>query len=209
MTQLSFTAIFAAEAFENQTAHLPAAMQEAVPYFWQLIERNNAAMRACDFELAAKLSEEAHDLAVKLNNGEIGILADDDSPGYVLERETAAPSGTVPQWGQTGDFIIEVDGMKVRIEMEGIFGIGMSSPIPGFAAHAVNYDEPFFSPTGYRHFYRGAPTPDMTPATYAAEIIRQLIAEDLKGKLRLIEPRYHPQPIEEAHDACCTPRPPT
>src|SRR3954447_9091060 len=117
MKQLSFTDIFAAEAFENQTAHLPAAMQEAIPYFRRLIEQNDAAMRTCDFDLATRLSEEAHHLAVKLNNGDAAILANDDSPGNVLERATAAPSGTVPQWGQRGDFIIDLGGMKVHIEM--------------------------------------------------------------------------------------------
>ena len=43
-------------------------------------------------------------------------------------------------WGQTGDFTIDVNGMPVRIEQEGIFGIGASmSPTPGFSTRAVDY----------------------------------------------------------------------
>lgn len=100
---------------EQQSAHLPSAMEEAIPVYRGMIERHHAAMLAADEAQVKAIRKEAHRLAVKLNNGEPGILADrDTSPGYVLTRETAAPAGTVPMWGQQGEFTIDVKGMKVR-----------------------------------------------------------------------------------------------
>jgi hypothetical protein len=40
----------------------------------------------------------------------------------VLEQATEAPAGTVPVWGQTGEFTIDLNGMKAHIKQEGIFG---------------------------------------------------------------------------------------
>lgn len=54
----------------------------------------------------------------------VRILADDDAPGCVLARETAVQAEDVPRWGQTGIFVIEIGGMAVQIEMNGLFGIG-------------------------------------------------------------------------------------
>ena len=107
-----------------------------------------------------------------------------DAPCYVLERATAAPAGTVPLYGQTGDFTIDVNGMRVRIEMDGMYGIGMmsNSPAPGFSVHAVDYDKPFISETGYRSFigYR----PGMPPGTTPDELVRQVIKAHISGSLK-------------------------
>jgi len=84
---------------EQETAHLPGAMEEAIPFYRNLIERHHAAMLAGDVSAAMKLREEAHEVAVKVNSGDAGICAEPDSPAYVLERATAAPTGTVPMWG--------------------------------------------------------------------------------------------------------------
>jgi hypothetical protein len=109
---------------EQETAHLPGRMEEAIPYYRTLIERHNEAMLAGDVPAAMKIREEGHELAVKVNGGDAGICGGPDAPAYVLERATAAPPGTVPLWGQTGSFTIDIDGMPVRIEQDGIFGTG-------------------------------------------------------------------------------------
>lgn len=46
----------------------------------------------------------------------------------MLACEAAAPSSTVPFWGQEGDFEITVGAMRVRIKLDGLFGI-----VTGFA----------------------------------------------------------------------------
>jgi hypothetical protein len=191
MTQEQLEFGFDQMAEEQRTAHLPSTMEEGVPYFRGLIERYNSALLAGDAETARTINNEAHDLAVKLNNGEPGILANPDSPGYVLERLTAAEPGTIPKWGQAGDFTIDIDGMKVRIEQDGIFGLGFSL-YPGFAVHAVDYDKPFLSDTGYRSFIgcNAEIAPGRTPDSVASDMCRAYIQEQCKGKSRKIERSY-------------------
>lgn len=97
----------------------------------------------------------------------------------MLARLTAAEPGTVPLWGQEGEFVIEVTGMRVRIEMDGMFGIGAGfSPWMNFSAHAVDWDKPFLSETGYRSFMgmHAALVPGFTPDAFAREVIAAHVA---------------------------------
>src|SRR3546814_4556972 len=87
-------------------------MEEAIPFYRLLIRQHHAAVLAADAGKVTQLRREAKALALRLNDGEPGILAHPDAPGYVLSRETAAAPGTVPLWGQEGSFIIEVNGMR-------------------------------------------------------------------------------------------------
>jgi len=178
---------------EQRTAHIPSTMEEAIPYYRKLIERHHEAMLAGDIPAAMKIREEAHDLAVKVNGGDVGICADADAPAYVLERATAAPAGTVPMWGQTGEFTIKVGATPVRIEQDGIFGTGaFYVPWPGFSANAVDYQKPFISETGYRSFIgcHVDPVPGMTPDVFASRMIQGYVDKECKGKLRKIERSY-------------------
>lgn len=202
-TQLGFdTLLNAAETdnrvrkFERETGHLPSTMEHALPFYRTLIGRHHAAMLAADVDETMRLRGEAHLLAVRLNNGDPGILADDAAPGYVLARETAATAGTVPLWGQCADFVITVDAMRVRVELDGIFGIGCRWGYwPGFAAHGVDFDRPFLSETGYRSFLGiyADPQADVTPDAFIAAVIRSHVAHDLKGRLLVIDARYREQ----------------
>ena len=103
------------------------------------------------------------------------------------------PLGTVPLWGQTGDFIITVDDMRVRIELEGMFGLAARFSFwPGFSAHAVDHDRPFLSETGYRSFLgiHAEPQPGLTPDTFTRNVIATYVERELKGKLEAIADRY-------------------
>jgi len=183
----------AARQFERESAHLPATMAEAIPFYRTLVTAHHAAMLAGDVDEVMRLRHEAYKLATRLNNGQSGILADDDAPGCMLARETAAPAGEVPLWGQQGDFNIAVNGMIVRVKMDGIFGIGSCFCYwPGFGAHAVEYDRPFFSETGFRSFLgiHADAAPGLTPDTFASEIVAAYVAGECKGRLVAIEPKY-------------------
>lgn len=198
--QLGFDALLSAAAEDNrkrkterETAHLPGTMEEAIPYYRFLIRQHHAAVLAADADKVTQLRREADLLALRLNDGEPGILAHEDAPGRVLTRETAAPSGAVPLWGQEGEFIITVSRMRVRIALDGLFGIASSFAFwPGFAAHAVDYDRPFISQTGYRNFLgiHAAPVPGLTPDAFTAKVIAAHIERELKGRLRSIAPQY-------------------
>jgi len=178
---------------EKECAHLPGSMEEALPFYRALIEQHHAAMLVGDSVTVQRMRDEADGLALKLNNYEPGILADEDAPGCMLARETRAPDGVIPLWGQEGSFIITRGAMRVRIELEGLFGIGSSfMSWPGFSAHAVDWGKPFLSETGYRSFLGlgGALEPGHTPDSFCAAIIEAHVMRALKGKLRMIAPQY-------------------
>ena len=165
--------------FEKEVAHLPSDFDEAVAYLRRLIEAHHNAMLAADVDEVFRLREEAVRLAVKLNRGETGILASADAPGCRLSEATKAEPGRVPLWGQQGDFVIPVRGMETRIEMCGLYGIGVSTFFfwPGFEARAVHRDRPFFSETGYRSFLgiHADAVPGLTPDVFAAKVIERYI----------------------------------
>lgn len=194
-------AVNRAYRFEKAHSHLPGTMADAVPYYRDLIDRHHAGMLAADLDTVLALRKEAANLALKLNSGEPGILAGADAPGCVLEQETAAPVGAVPFWGQIGDFIIEVESMRIRIEMDGMFGIcARHTSWMNFSVHAVDWDKPFLSETGYRSFM-GLNTPlvlGMTPDQFAAEVIASHVRRELKGRLVAIEARFRHEPEETA-----------
>lgn len=200
LNQLGFDALLAdadeinrRAVFEREFGHLPATFEEAVPYLRDLIDRHHAAMLAADVEEVMRLREEASRLALRLNNGDPGILAGPDAPGCRLAGLTAAAEGTIPLWGQAGSFTHSVDGIRVHIETDGLYDIGMSVMFyPGFSAHAVNPDRPFISETGYRSFYglHAEPVTDMTFDAFVTEVIRSHIRHQLKGKLVAIVDRY-------------------
>jgi hypothetical protein len=179
---------------EQETAHIPSTMEGAIPYYRKLIDRHHAAMLVGNVPAAMAIREEAHDLAVKVNGGKLlGISGGPDAPVHVLERATAAPAGTVPMWGQTGEFTINVGQMPVLIKQDGMFGIGASHMLwPGFGAHAVDYQKPFLSETGYRSFIgcHADMVPGTTPDAFAQEIIQAYVASECKGKQRKIERGY-------------------
>ena len=198
--QLGFDALLSAadqdnsrRKFERETAHLPSTMDNALPFYREMISRHNTAMLAADVDETMHLREEACQLARRLNGGDSGILAEPDSPGNVLTRDTAAPENAVPLWGQEGNFIITLDDMRVRIEMDGMFGIGAGFGFwPGFSAHAVEMDKPFISETGYRSFLgiHAEPVAGLTPDGFAAKVITAHVARHLKGKLVAIDEQY-------------------
>jgi len=179
---------------EQRTHHLPSDMEHAIRYYRDLIDRHHAAILANNFPEARRLNDEAHDLAVKLNAGQPGIMAYENAPARVLQRATEAHIGEIPLWGQTGNFIVEPRaGLRVRIEMNGMFGIAVD-PIPGFSAHVVERDRRFISETGYRSFLgfglRALASGGVTTDAFVCETIRAHIREELKGRLPYLACRY-------------------
>lgn len=177
----------------RETAGLPATMDEALPFFRGLIDRHHAAMLGADAASAMAIRSEAEQLATKLNGFEPGYLADPNAPGCVLDRKTRARKGKVPLWGQSGAFEIAVQGMRVWIELDGMFGISASCVAwLGFTARAVEWEKPFISETGYRSFLGlgGELVPDLTPDAFARDVITQHIKVALKGKPVAIKPEY-------------------
>jgi hypothetical protein len=201
-TQLGFDALLQSadhanltRQMERECAHLPGSLDAAIPFYRVLIERHHAAMLAGDATATNLLREEADRLAIKLNNFEPGIIAGPDASGNILACKTRAPVETVPLWGQTGGFEISCAGMSIHIEMEGILGVASDVyQWLGFSAHALEFDKPFISETGFRSFIAigGALEPGYTPDRFAAEVISAHVKHQLRGKLLAIGAEYRP-----------------
>jgi hypothetical protein len=73
---------------EQRTAHLPSKMEEAVPYFRQLIDRHHAAMLVGDVDGVLKLRPEARDLARKRE-----VAKTDGSEPSLLELDEERHTG--------------------------------------------------------------------------------------------------------------------
>ncbi len=198
--QLAFDALFAQTETANEArirdrryGHLPATMEDALPFFRELLAQHHTAMVAGDTNAVAQLRKEAHNLATKLNNYEPGIIADEDAPGSILERLTRAEAGQIPLWGQSGTFEFKHKKMRVRIEMQGLFGIGATfMSWLGFYAHAVDTTAPFISDTGYRSFLGvgGTLQSGHTPDSFTKAIVSAYVSEQLRGRLLSISSRY-------------------
>ena len=127
--------------------------------------------------------QEAHARAFHLNGGDAGVLAGPEAAECRLDVATAAPLGQIPIWGQPGDFVLDVCGMRVRIEVDGVFGIGATAlQFPGFAAHVVDRDALFLSDTGFRSFL-GFTMP-LTPRVIVESYIREAITHRVKTELK-------------------------
>lgn len=138
----------AAKLPKGRRARLQAAA-DALRVFDDSIRIENAS--------GAQLMGEIYDAVIWLLNGRTfdGTRADADSAGNVVMAECAAPPGEVPGWGRAGSFLLEVDRLRLRVEVEP-WGCGLEKMISvGF--HAVDLTGPFISPTGYRQeFFRAS-----------------------------------------------------
>ena len=83
----------------------------------------------------------------KLNGGTFfGCVANDLAAGKIIERHCASALGEVPMWGQTGQFLIKVEGIRALVDFGYGYGVGGTH----YDFHAVDLDRPFISETGYR-----------------------------------------------------------
>jgi len=178
-----FLAMLASLPDDIEAMHARAARLRAI-YNDAIIAGDEAARAAATLE---------HDAIVfKLNGGTFfGCRGDDTRPGRVLDAQHVAKPGQVPHWGQDGEFLVEVDGVRVLVKYE---CQGLRSA-PGFDARAVDFDKPFFSRTGYQGVYLTV-TDHMgrtLEQAVRAEIAAQIAAEGLKPikeeDLRWIEKR--------------------
>ncbi|MFJ7111267.1 KlcB family protein [Pseudomonas sp. NPDC098740] len=113
----------------------------------QYAEKYHDAVLAGHVEVLDQMESAYGALVYKLN-GEtmMGCMADADSAGHVLARAVAARPGQVPRWGQAGEFLLEVEGVRVWVVMtDDMLGNHRACDL-----HAVDLDKPFISETGYR-----------------------------------------------------------
>lgn len=81
----------------------------------------------------------------RLNGDTFMGCATDEGAGGQLLKQLAAPAGVVPGWGQAGQYLLEVDGMRLRVNVDPWSMGGMHS----LSFHAVDASAKFISETGY------------------------------------------------------------
>lgn len=119
---------------------------------------------------------------IKLNGGTHFGCADVQRE---LEAKLAARPGQIPEWGQAGEFLLDVDGMRIVVKM---CLNGLESHC-GAELWAVDFDKPFVSETGFRHHYMRPPAHLGRTVDQAvrAEVLESLAGE---GKARAIKPEH-------------------
>lgn len=104
-----------------------------------------------------------------------------------LEGKFAAPAGQVPGWGQAGEFLLDVEGMRMVVKM----CPNTLSNHCGAELNAVDYDKPFLSPTGYRHQY-------MRPTQHLGRTVDQAVRAEV---LELLAGEGKAVAIDQEHSA--------
>ncbi|MCE1119140.1 hypothetical protein, partial [Pseudomonas sp. NMI795_08] len=105
----------------------------------------NDAVRVGD-AARADLALLGWDAVVYRLNGDtfFGCDADDGSRTHLLKHLAAKP-GQVPGWGQDGEWLTEVQGLRIRVKARNWMHGGTSLDL-----FAVDLDQPYLSPTGFR-----------------------------------------------------------
>ena len=109
-----------------------------------------------------------------LNDGTMfGSFSGPESGGELAARHCAALPGSLPGWGQKGEFLIEVDGMRAVV----CYGSQLTTFSTHFEFHAIDLDRPFVSDSGYRSHFVNGPTGSVTVAFAAEAYLRGFVRD--------------------------------
>ncbi|CAD7741817.1 Protein KlcB (plasmid) [Xanthomonas hydrangeae] len=135
-------------------------------------------------DLVVEAAQERYSAVIWKLNGStfFGSNGDEDAASRVVERYCQAAPGEVPMWGQVGEFLIEVDGVRAVVEI----GRGYRRVFDRYYAfHAVDLDRPFISETGFRAHFDSA-----RKRVTVDQVTRGIFAEFLRTHRRYLEPDY-------------------
>jgi len=157
-------------------ASMPSDLDGLLAVARASVDELHAGVMACD-DAAVELATNRYDAVTwKLNGGTfLGCQADQDAAGCVIDRHCSAAPGDVPCWGQAGQFLIEVEGLRALVDYSGACSLLGCH----FAFTAVDLDRPFVSETGYRsHFddlgdLNGGVTVDAKAAAIFADYLKK------------------------------------
>jgi hypothetical protein len=106
-----------AAALERAVGHLPSSLDEALPYYRDLIARHHAAILAGDGETAIALRHDHPACASITASQAFSPALTPQAASFPISHRRARydPSG-----GQEGEFILEVAGIHVLIKLSGL-----------------------------------------------------------------------------------------
>ncbi|KVX69129.1 hypothetical protein WT34_24455 [Burkholderia stagnalis] len=154
------------------------------------IDALNDAVLASDGE-AAEAAESRYEAAVWKLNGRtfFGSMAGPESGGIIAREACSAAPGTVPKWGQSGEFVATVDGMRALVSVTDGFSVRRAH----FEFRAVDLDRPFISETGYRS-HVAAPCGGVT----VREAVEATLAAMIRKGVHMVGDEYR---VRRADDA--------
>lgn len=161
-------------------ASMPADRNGLLSEAMAAVTALHAAVLCSDSAAATEAADRYEATVWKLNGGTFfACRADKDSAGRVIEQHCKAVPGQVPMWGQTGQFVIEVDGIRALVLFGDGFGVGRTH----YEFHAVDLDRPFISETGYRSHFDNL-VAGKTVAEAAAAICAGFLATERRHKIK-------------------------
>lgn len=132
----------------DRAEQLPGGREDLLAEARKAIDRLNEAVMAGDAPGVADAFR-TYDAVVWRLNGDTFFASRDcwnpEAGGHVVDRHCAAMPGQEPLWGQKGEFLISVQGMRARVEIKEGFGPQHVS----IHFHAVDVHRPFISETGF------------------------------------------------------------
>lgn len=106
-----------------------------------------------------------------------------EGAGGQLRKKLAAPAGVVPGWGQAGEYLLEVEGMRLRVVVDP-WGMNRTYSL---SFYAVDASAKFISETGYLSQFLH---PDKHVGQTLGQAVRELVEQLLQGE-------FKPKPIRE------------
>lgn len=163
-------------------AALPTERTELMAAALDVLRAYDGAVMASE-KAGAEVLREQYRAAVWKLNGETFFAseADKNAPGNVLAELARAEGGRMPLWGQRGEMLLEVDGVRALVSIDA----GMTWRGLHLEFHAVDLFRPFLSETGYRSHF-SAPMLGRT----TEEAARIHMAELIRDTRRMVEPKY-------------------
>lgn len=135
--------------FIEALKYLPADDAALVKLAGDMLELFNDAVRTNSLSQMESAALRYSLVVYRLNGDTFFACGVDDGSMTRLKRQLAAPAGTVPGWGQAGEWLIEIDGMRIRVESDA----GDLNHLHSVDFRAVDADALFLSSSGYRsHF---------------------------------------------------------
>lgn len=151
-----------------------AALEQLAREMLQLFNDAMVAGSARDIETSA-LRYRA--VVYRLNGDTFMGSATDEGAGRQLLKHLAAPAGLVPGWGQAGQYLLEVDGMRLRVKVDPWRMDGTHS----LSFHAVDASAKFISETGYLSQFLHA---DKHVGQTFGQAVRALVEQLLQGEFK-------------------------
>ena len=191
--------------FATLAAALPTDPEQRRAELVAAQDAYHAAIMGGDEEARLAADERALVVLVALNDCDLFGFAVRDAAPDVMLTECAAKPGTVPTWGQRGDFALTVDAMRVRIVFDPHLGSSMPAHI---GLRVVDPGKPFISDTGFWSRWQSHYVAGQTVDEAARALIEQTLAES--GR-KMLDPQFRErrwaEPVPAWIDAESTPAP--